>query len=84
MDLNPSAVACWFFFKENYVLTNGMRYIYIYICIVMNDIVLVVWNVLFEDRACGNDIVVFVWIISFNYFEFFWRSVGILLQPNGL
>ena len=34
-----------------------------YVCIVMNDIVLVVWNVLFEDRACGNDIVVFVWIV---------------------
>ena len=34
----------------------------IYVCIVMNDIVLVVWNVLLEDRACGNDIVVFFWI----------------------
>ena len=54
----------------------------------MNDIVLVVWNVLFEDRACGNDIVVFVWIVvdvaieDFNWYVMIMIIMMILIWDD--
>ena len=81
--------------ERNYVLTNGMWYICVCVCVEMNDIVVFVWIVLFEDLwvwisgmkdiyvyMCEMQFVVDVAIEDFNWYVMIMMIMMILIWDD--